>query len=803
MEKLYKMIKKDYNNTYGPLSAENSTTENIVMDIKLDSILEKENSFAIVGIRCNTEESVGKRKLTSGVIYNFIEGYIISKNSIKITKKQILQNTLYDECYFEKVDRMPHVKISAIVGQNGSGKSSIIEFMMRLINNFAASTLGEKFLGPAAERLHYIDGMDGDLWFVIEYHAYHLKVKNCNVKLYEFKSEKQEEDGILFTDESLIYNNLKNEDETEQKELLEALGEERLKELYNSFFYTLISNQSIYAYNTNDFRNECNSDVKEALALDNDSLYFSTEEKCWLHGLFHKNDAYSTPLVITPFRREGCIDINNERDLSLERLVRLYIKHENYRIINEHLIADSLEYIYNPELKYNYEKICSKLEYKSLTLKGYEFLKYIIVEQWGKHIGFNIFDFSNKPYFNEAIEYLVYKTLKISFQYKEHRKFYDETCFMSDSCEKELISNFVNELSVDNSHITRKLFQVLGYIICNVYDLPELVDENGNKISSKNGIKFSELTNKWLKGSNYRHLKDLPKLFFEVRSQAIIPPPFMSIKITLCEKDDDNIKIDFDTLSSGEKQQIFSISSIMYHLDNLDSAHKDKSYNNRICYKNICVVLEEIELYYHPELQQQFVQYFLNSLKEIALENIKCIHLIIVTHSPYVLSDIPKTNVLALKKDSSIPEGNLLTFGANIHEMLKDSFFLKNSSLGYFAQWEIGHLMAIMKVHQWAQKETNTDFCPFINGEDSFSFLERYIYSYTSKGLGRFSYKYFNLDLSPDIIKNRILLIDEPILFNILMKEYNNTFPTLVKELRELKRKDLMNQLKKLDDLSC
>ena len=81
--------------------------------------------------------------------------------------------------------------------------------------------------------------------------------------------------------------------------------------------------------------------------------------------------------------------------------------------------------------------------------------------------------------------------------------------------------------------------------------------------------------------------------------------------------------------------------------------------------------------------------------------------------------------------------------------------------------------------------------------------MERYIYSYTSKGQGRFSYKYFNLDLSPDIIKNRILLIDEPILFNILMKEYNNTFPTLVKELRELKRKDLMNQLKKLDDLSC
>ena len=108
--------------------------------------------------------------------------------------------------------------------------------------------------------------------------------------------------------------------------------------------------------------------------------------------------------------------------------------------------------------------------------------------------------------------------------------------------------------------------------------------------------------------------------------------------------------------------------------------------------------------------------------------------------------------------------------------------------------------MAIMKVHQWAQKETNTDFCPFINGEDSFSFLERYIYSYTSKGQGRFSYKYFNIDLSPDIIKNRILLVDEPILFNILMNEFSKTFPMLIKEQKELKKADLLRQLKELND---
>ncbi len=88
-------------------------------------------------------------------------------------------------------------------------------------------------------------------------------------------------------------------------------------------------------------------------------------------------------------------------------------------------------------------------------------------------------------------------------------------------------------------------------------------------------------------------------------------------------------------------------------------------------------MLEEIELYYHPQLQQQFIYYFLNGLKEITLENIKSIHLIIVTHSPYVLSDIPRTNVLALKKDETEPVDGLQSFGANVYDMLKDSFSWK------------------------------------------------------------------------------------------------------------------------------
>ena len=35
-------------------------------------------------------------------------------------------------------------------------------------------------------------------------------------------------------------------------------------------------------------------------------------ERCWLTGIFHKNDGYLTPVVLNPFRREGRLDIRKE-----------------------------------------------------------------------------------------------------------------------------------------------------------------------------------------------------------------------------------------------------------------------------------------------------------------------------------------------------------------------------------------------------------------------------------------------------------------------------------------------------------
>lgn len=118
-------------------------------------------------------------------------------------------------------------------------------------------------------------------------------------------------------------------------------------------------------------------------------------------------------------------------------------------------------------------------------------------------------------------------------------------------------------------------------------------------------------------------------------------------------------------------------------------------------YNSINLILDEIELYAHPEMQKQFLNSLLNSIEKIEINEIKSINIQFITHSPFILSDIPKQNILYLKTEKrtrngedvqiAIPQSieDKKSFGANITDLLADSFFIEDGLMGDFAKEKI------------------------------------------------------------------------------------------------------------------
>ncbi|VTP91804.1 AAA family ATPase [Sphingobacterium daejeonense] len=147
---------------------------------------------------------------------------------------------------------------------------------------------------------------------------------------------------------------------------------------------------------------------------------------------------------------------------------------------------------------------------------------------------------------------------------------------------------------------------------------------------------------------------------------------------------------------------VHAIHSIIYHILNLDSLDESKQ-----PYNAVNLVLDEIELYYHPEYQRLFVKKLLESLGRLKLKSVSGFNIIFSTHSPFILSDIPHRNVLKLRDGVAAPfNDEAKTFGSNIHEMLTDSFFLDQNLIGAFAESKIQDCIKDLRLLELGREKT-------------------------------------------------------------------------------------------------
>ena len=669
----------------------------------------KNNNFKIIAIKALDGCSINYTKvLEVNKLYYFYSDYQITfKDGIEtISNKNA-------DAYPEKIFNINGtnndivVNISAIVGKNGSGKSSVIDLLFRAINNVAYNFKNES--------QNQNKTITADLKIVEKLH----------VEFY-YKTDKFYK--VIVKDEKIDVFTFNKSGQINLKSITKTFNLSHL-------FYTEAVNYSHYAFNSLEFGYNKNGRFVD-----------------WLKELFHKNDSYQTPLVLNPMRTEGNFDINRENDLVKQRLLANLLRpvqkgNVDFRKIGDNLEAyklilrlkDSKNQVsyFEKDSKGNYIERFYNLSVFEIPERN-EIIKLLMAELVNLP-NFNTDLFEEKKY-QSARSYVIYKLISICKKYEDYNHF---LLPKHQKFNQNHFKDFITKLKDDTSHITFKLKQTLNYL-------------KNDYINFKNNE--TELT-----------IEEVSKSIKKIKSQnqsilELIPPPIFHIEIILKQIKAGKELVDFSSLSSGEKQQVYMVSSLLYHLYNLDSVT-----GNKVKYNNINIVLEEIELYFHPEMQRTFIKYFLDSIARLELTKIKSINICFITHSPFILSDIPSNNIMFLKIENgkTIQEKTKKnTFGANIHNLLMDNFFFdSNIFIGEYAHFKIDEtikwLNSIREEKEKKEKSVNSGFELLLKDKNYY--------------------------------KNIIEIIDEKIIKTKLLEMYSEIFGN------EERKKNIENEIERLN----
>lgn len=149
------------------------------------------------------------------------------------------------------------------------------------------------------------------------------------------------------------------------------------------------------------------------------------------------------------------------------------------------------------------------------------------------------------------------------------------------------------------------------------------------------------------------------------------------------------------SLSSGEEKLLYLFVNIYDYILSMKTSGVTK----------FTIIVDEPDTLLHPNWQKKLLFLFVTFINTFFKDDF--LNIVITSHSPFILSDIPKENVIFLDKykenDEEVKKdiqkiGNcknvtkdieLKTFGANIHTLLSDGFFMSYGLMGEFAKSKI------------------------------------------------------------------------------------------------------------------
>ena len=332
---------------------------------------------------------------------------------------------------------------------------------------------------------------------------------------------------------------------------------------------------------------------------------------------------------------------------------------------------------------------------------------------------------------NIEINILSFLVINDTFAITELSGSFDfEKILKSDSFD-EILNNFLVKYIVQ---IDKNFYKHEDNIkLDNYTELMDIVMKEYGYFVQLSGVKTEALKSNIMHNINgFRAIKSLHEMFTALSDYIVLENGRSILKIDINRKDIEDIMaalfdvysrvreyfsnipiaikdiIDIESnknLSYGEKS-ILNLYSTLYDFT-LTNNHVRES-------ENFLLILDEADLGYHPIWKRKFVYTLCETLpiifaklaltvwdivakrkKHTSYDNPR-LQIIIATHDPLTLSDFPSSNVIYLKKnnngkalvlDSEI--GEKKSFGANITDLLADSFFVEDGLIGDFAKEKI------------------------------------------------------------------------------------------------------------------
>lgn len=165
--------------------------------------------------------------------------------------------------------------------------------------------------------------------------------------------------------------------------------------------------------------------------------------------------------------------------------------------------------------------------------------------------------------------------------------------------------------------------------------------------------------------------------------------------ITLFVKGIDCLTFSWD-MSSGEQAML----SLFARLAPISNHELSK-------YSTVLICIDEADLFFHPEWQQEFVYKLQAKLSKIYEK--QNLQIIITSHSPIFLSDMPRDHIVLLKKSEKLSGQSEIvlgksgdiheTFAANIFSLYNDTFFLhKHNNIGIIGDYANNVIKYVLKL---------------------------------------------------------------------------------------------------------